>query len=333
MLSQISKWLRRPSDDQRYWDEALRILQKINPNLVLAKLPWWKRLLVRTLVWFPRRQFTDTWLAKKPNKAELASGVAMPLMGRDKDSRAFEIQVRVLEYAIQLRKAVYRGELRLAAMPDPESEKKKAEPAPQSRRLTPEKGADVTIRSLMAQIRQVSITSDAMSDIEADYWNKLATIAWEAAEYERKERKGDPGPWLRRARQYIDIASTGRPTWTPAQLNLARITAMDGNRDTAIDILDRILGKEMPPQPVPPSTPATRPDESEAIVALIQKMAIERDPSVLADLIRRDYGPISRNTVRKVTGALAGTIDGKFLDDLFRLLSPVPAPLVEKSPT
>ena len=330
MLRQISKWLRGTSDDQKYWNQALRILQEINPNLILHKLPWWERVVVRIL---PRLQLTDAWVDKKPSKAELAEGVALPLKGRDNDSRAFEIQVRVLEYAIQLRKAVYRGELKLETLPDPDSDKKEGPASRPIRSLTPQEGADITIRSLMVQIKQVSITNDAMSDIELDYWNKLATIAWEAAKCERDERNGDPTPWLKRARQYAGIALKDRPNWTPAQLNLARITAMEGDSETALEVLDRILGKEMPIQTAPLPTPAARPEESAAIVALIQKMAIERDPRVLADLIRRDYGPISRNTARKVTAALAGIVDGKFLDDIFGLLSAVPDPSAGKGPT
>jgi len=327
MLRQISKWLRGTSDDQKYWNQALRILQEINPNLILHKLPWWERVVVRIL---PRLQLTDAWVDKKPSKAELAEGVALPLKGRDNDSRAFEIQVRVLEYAIQLRKAVYRGELKLETLPDPDSDKKEGPASRPIRSLTPQEGADITIRSLMVQIKQVSITNDAMSDIELDYWNKLATIAWEAAKCERDERNGDPTPWLKRARQYAGIALKDRPNWTPAQLNMARITAMEGDEKAALALLDSILGTS---KPAPKPAPAHRPEDSDAIVALIQKMAIERDPLVLADLIRRDYGPISRSTVRKVTAALAGTIDGKFLDDIFGLLSPVPDPSADKGPT
>lgn len=319
MLSGMPKWLRKPSDNQRYWDQALRILRTINPDLILAKRPLWERVWVRILFSLPRREFTDALLTERPSKTQVSTGVALPLKGKDKDSRAFEIQVRVLDYVIELRKALYRGELDLSSMPGgPSSANRKADSAKTSSRVAVT-DADITIRSLMAQISDVSITSDAMNDIEADYWNKLASIAWEGAQYEREIRKGDPAGWLKRARQYIDIAIKGRQgNWEPAQLTLARITAMEGDRTKAIDILGRILGVEPPAPSQPP--PAPQPEESDAIVALIKKMAIERDPKVLADIISKNYGTLSRITIRKITTALVGSLDSRFLDDLLRHL-------------
>src|ERR1700730_4939961 len=98
MFKQIFKlWhTEKPIDDRMHWDAALRILQTIGPRLV------------------PRR-----------NSSEVSEGVAVPLKKKRPEQRRFEIQVRVLQYAIQLRKAVYgRHKLTLQDLPqDQESEK------------------------------------------------------------------------------------------------------------------------------------------------------------------------------------------------------------------
>jgi hypothetical protein len=307
----------KPSDDQRHWDQALRILQHVDPNLVLHKLPWWKRQFVRVRFWFPHRAATDAWLKRKRKPSEVSAGLAAPLQAKDKESRAFEIQVRVLEHAIQLRKALYRGELSLDDMPEnEESEKELAESAARGfRRTRNANNAAATVRALMVRIQDGAISERAADDIIADYWNKLATIAWEAAQLAREKRSGEPYPWLERAREYIAIALKDRPTWTPAQLNLARITAMEGERDKALDILERILGEET--KEAPPPTAPVRIDDSSAIANLILKMAIGRHPADIAHLIQRNYAPLSKDTLRKVTEALAGKVDAELLVEIF----------------
>lgn len=315
-------------DDVRHWDGALRILQTIDPNLVLTRLLWRDRFVARVrFVWWPKlslglseRRAVDEWLnqQKTPTPAELSAGVSAPVKATAEESRAFELQIRVLEYAIQLRKAVYRRDLTLDVLP----------PADRANEGAADKA---TIRNYMATIEDDrALDPESAKDIAADYWNKLAYVCCEAAEHNLQHI---PSEWLARAENYLHVVNKYRLDWGPAQLTWARVEKLQGHDSQALQRLDCILGKETPPQLAPQPAPMPRPEESEAIVALIQTMAIERDPGVLANLILRDYGPVSRSTVRKVTEALAGKIDGKFLDDIFGFLSPVPDPSAGKGPT
>jgi hypothetical protein len=128
------------------------------------------------------------------------------------------------------------------------------------------------------------------------------------------------GPWLQRARKYIDIARDGRPNWTPAQLNLARILAAEGNKEEALATLANVLGKKKEAKPDPAPAPPPSPD-SDAIADMILKMAVERNAQAVAAHIQRSYGDLSQDTVRKVTEALAGKVDAGLLNDI---LSAVP---------
>jgi hypothetical protein len=118
--------------------------------------------------------------------------------------------------------------------------------SPESERARLRPGTAATVRAFMASIQEATIPSEAAEDIIADYWNKLASVAWEAAQLEREAARG---PWLKQAREYIDIALKGRPNWTPGQLNLARVSASEGNIEQALKTLERILGKEKQPTP------------------------------------------------------------------------------------
>lgn len=222
-------------DYPRHWDAALRVLQKIDPNLVLTRLPLRERVRARFRFWFGTEKTVDAWLnARRPTHSEVVAGVAAPLKQEYGEGKAFGLQLRVLEYTIQLRKAVYRGQLLLSEMPQsPESERAQLNPS-----------STDTVRTFMASIEESRLPSEAAGDIIADYWNKLALVAWEAAQLERGAARA---PWLKQAREYIDIALKGRPNWTPGQLNLARVSASEGNIEQALKTLERILGKEREP--------------------------------------------------------------------------------------
>jgi len=319
------------NDDQMHWNAAVRILQKIDPRLVMTRLSRkqrfeaWLRFKLGNL---GIRNPIDAWLNQhKRNSSEVSAGVAVPLKEKHGEDRAFEIQVRVLEYAIQLRKQVYGGRrLTLEDLPqDQESEKTRARlVAKGGARTAGIAGAGATVRDFVARIQEDTIPSEAQKDIVADYWNKLAFISWEKAKLEKEQ--GD-GPWLRQARKYIDIALKGRPTWTPAQLTLARITAAERSTEEARKILARVLGKKNENVPAPALPPASAP-ASDAIADMILKMAVERDPEAVASHILRSYGALSQDTVRKVTLALAGKVDARLLNDIFIKvpITPVSAP-------
>lgn len=317
-----------PTEDQKHWDAALRILQQINPDLVLSRLGWWERVRARTRFRLANQNAIDDWLdQQKPNPSEVATGVAAPLKSQHGESRAFEIQVRVLEHAIQLRKAVYRGDLSLDVMPlSPTKERDRVQADEQSA-IQPVSvdNTEATVRGLMTKIQDGTIPSEAADDIVADYWNKLALVAWEAAQQtEDIEQKLH---WLYQAEQYLAIALKGRPNWAPAQLASARINAAEGYKKEALAALERILGREPIKRDAPPS-PLPQPSPADEIVQLIQNMLVERDPAVLASHIERSFAPLSQDTVRQVTERLAGKVDGRFLDDVFRkiTLAPVPPP-------
>src|SRR5258708_15175698 len=105
------------SEDQRWWDAALRILQKIDPNMVLTNLSWQERVYARLRFWFGSQRTIDAWLnGRRPDQTEVVAGVAAPLKQEYGQSQAFGLQLRVLEYALQLRKAGYRRQLRLEEM-------------------------------------------------------------------------------------------------------------------------------------------------------------------------------------------------------------------------
>jgi hypothetical protein len=316
-----------PDDDQMHWNAALRILQKIDPQL-LAMRPSFKQ---RMAAWLhPRwgilgsKGRIGAQLNQHRRKAsEVSGGVAIPLKEKKGEERAFEIQVRVLEYAIQLRKAVHGGrKLTLEDLPlDQETEKKHARAVAGASGIA---GAGATVRDFVARIQEDPIPSKAQQDIVADYWNKLAFVAWERATLERGKVDVD---WLKRARKYIDIARNGRSNWTPAQLNLARIlegereeaeaegkkAEAEGKKTEALDTLAKVLGtKRAKPAPSPPPPVP----DSDAIAGVILKMAVERNPKAVAAHIQRSYGALSQETVRKITEALAGKVDAGLLDDI-----------------
>src|SRR5262249_54409015 len=155
-------------------------------------------------------------------------------------------------------------------------------------------------------IGEAEIPSEATRDIVSDYWNKLASIAWEATLLEDQDKRE---PWLKQARMCINVALEGRPNWTPGQLNLARIHAAEGDVEKALAILERIIGKEDTAKQTVPVAEVPQ-DNSDAIISLITKMAVERNPTAVAGHILRCYGPLSRESVRKVTEAVAGKVDG-----------------------
>ncbi len=288
------------NDDQMHWNAAVRILQKIGPRLVMTwlsrkqRFEAWLRFKLGNL---GIRNPIDAWLNQhKRNSSEVSAGVAVPLKEKHGEDRAFEIQVRVLEYAIQLRKQVYGGrKLTLGDLPqdqDQESKNTRAKVVAKGAKTAALAGAGATVRDFVARIQEDTIPSEAQKDIVADYRNKLAFISWEKAKLEKE--RGD-GPWLRQARKYIDIALKGRPTWTPAQLNLARITAAEGNTQEALKILERVLGKKRESVQVPVVAPAL---SSDAITDMILKMDVERS---LGDIAQRIIRKVTEERERKVT--------------------------------
>jgi hypothetical protein len=244
-MSEITKpRAEKPNDDQMHWNTALRILQKIDPRLLMAKPSFKQRMVAWMGSWrriFGLAELADARLSQhRRNASEVSAGVAIPLKQKQGEDRAFEIQVRVLEYAIQLRKTVHGGrKLTLEDLPqNPESEKKHARAVAGASGTA---GADATVRDFVARIQEDPIPSGAQKDIVADYWNKLAFIAWERATLDKTQVDSD---WLQRARKYIDIARAGQPNWTPAQLNLARILAAEGKKGEALNTLTKVLGKK-----------------------------------------------------------------------------------------
>jgi hypothetical protein len=327
MFHQITKLWRakEPSDEQMHWNVALRILQRIDPRLVMTKLSRKQRMAAwfrfRLAGWGYRDPF-DAWLNQhKRNATEVSAGVEVPLKEKQGEDRAFEIQVRVLEYAIQLRKTIYgHRPLPLNALPqDQESEMVRARTGNRStRRGSGLDGVGATVRDFIANIQQDTIPSEAQTDIVADFWNKLAFIAWEKSKLE-SESAG--GPWLTQARKYINIVLKVRPGWTPAQLNLARILAAEGKKQQALDTLVKVVGK-VKPKPQSPAVPPV--SNADAISNLILKMAVERDSAAVANLIQRSYGALSQDTVSKITQALAGKVDSALLSEI---ISKLPATL------
>jgi hypothetical protein len=328
MFQQFTKLWRakEPSDDQMHWNVALRILQRIDPRLVMTKLSRKQRMAA----WFRFRLASlgyrdpfDAWLNQhKRHSTEVSAGVAVPLKRKEGADRAFEIQVRVLEYAIQLRKTIYGGrKLTLDALPrDLESEANRARS--RSKGTSRASGLDsigATVRDFIARIQDDTIPSEAQKDIAADYWNKLAFIAWEKS---KLEKEGPGGPWLTQARKYIDIALKGREGWTPAQLNLSRILTAEGNKQKALDTLVKVLGRKKQNAPAPAPPPVSN---SDAIADLILRMAVERDSQAVASLIQRSYGALSQDTVREVIRALAGKVDALLLNDILGKVPITPA--------
>src|SRR5260370_28576855 len=102
MLQQIAKlWrAREPRDEQMHWNVALRILQRIDPRLVMTKLSRKQRVaawLRYRLASLGYRDPFDAWLNQnKRNATEVSAGVAVPLKKKEGEDRAFEIHVRVL---------------------------------------------------------------------------------------------------------------------------------------------------------------------------------------------------------------------------------------------
>src|SRR5258708_16485589 len=192
----------------------------------------------------------NEWLrnVKRAGK-EVSEGVSVPLKSTHGESRAFELQVRVLEYAIQLRRAIYNKQrhLTLEQLPqDTENEQSRALRAKNEAGKTgktdePESAPDEdtqsapipgdTVRTYIAKIQKDEIPSPAMKDIVADYWNKLASVAWEKATL---SDTGQKEPWLKQARKYMDIARQDRPNWIPGQLTRARIEATEGHKAEAL---------------------------------------------------------------------------------------------------
>jgi hypothetical protein len=305
----------RHSRTQRNWDDALRILQKIDPDRVLGKLHWFDRMRLRFSLHFLDRADLNIWLDKhKPSLAEWSAEVTAPLKAKDAEGRAFELQVRVLEYGIQLRKAVYRKQLQLDELPVDEDDERERVGQSGSRRSA---RSGATVRDYMARVKEdKSIPPDTANDIVADYWNKLAMICWEAAKlnYEPVLQS----EWLQRAQTYIDIVVKARAHWAPAQLTLARISAEQGDDAAAKKYLAWILGTTVKAKAPTAPPPTPQPDDSTAISNLILKTAAERNSGSLARLIFQGYAPLSTDTIRKVLDALAGRVDLEFLEQIFR---------------
>lgn len=326
--------------DQRYWDGALRILQKINPRLVLRKLPLKERLLARFRFWFFTQPALDSWLNRQTSRpTDVAAGLTAPLTRGYWKDKAFEIQLRVLEYSIQVRKAVHGGKLDVDDLPlSPRSDKAGlGPPLKRPNRAVGFYSVGVTVGAFMARIEETSIPSEAEKDIVADYWNKLAFIAWEAAEIQkRKGHKDLSKEWLQRARDYIEMALKGRPNWTPGQLNLARICAAENKSQEALSILERILGEEKQERELTIAKPARESPASggslheeehvKEIANIIVETVEEKDFVAMAGLIRKGYGSLSRRVVGKVTAALAGKVPVRELHEIFRHITVTSVP-------
>jgi hypothetical protein len=281
-----------------HWDTALRILQTLDP-----RLPTTAR-----------------------NASQVSAGVAAPLEGTLPEERAFEIQLRVLEYAIQLRKTVHSNrELDPKELPrDQRSEKDLAHASAKKRAKASESkpagivtagtgspgnldGTAASVREFIARIQDDTIRSAAQNEIVADYWNKLAFVAWERATLDGQVDT----KWLQLARQYIEIVKAGRPNWSPSQLNEARIldaerkkaeaerkkaeaegkkaeaegkkAEAEGKKAEALDTLAKVLGKKKDAQVTSAVKPAA--SQPDSITNAIPK-AEDKPQHSYADVLR-----------------------------------------------
>ena len=103
--------------NQKYWDQALQILNRIKP-FRFTVLPLGKRILARIYAFFRSEEnLVAEFAGKIADGSEGATGIAASAASALADSKALELQIEMLDGFIKLRKAARNKDLRLGELP------------------------------------------------------------------------------------------------------------------------------------------------------------------------------------------------------------------------
>jgi hypothetical protein len=218
---------------QKNWEDAKAILETINPD-PLHKLGdnWQYWLLLKRLFRLPI-DWVLSRIVRFREQLEGATGLAASIASAVAETEALKLQVELAFHFINLRKN--ESIISLSRLPETAAPETKSQFS---------SGDFKPILDLLARIKKANIPTTARNDLVADYWNKLAFVAWERAleeEYQFDE-------WLQRVELYLNFIN--RPTWTPWQMNKVRLLLAKAVTDKnpsecyeeAKKMLTRILG-------------------------------------------------------------------------------------------
>jgi hypothetical protein len=289
------------------WKNAIETLSHMDLDQSgLATLPAWKRILARLVTPF---------VAQERNVANFAGqlfrqmggehGVLSSLSKAKAEQEALRLQVELLKNFL-----IWRYNSRTDPGQDPAIDAKTKKYF-----LERTEVAVGWLAGFVQRIRKSPIPSEAMDDMEADYWNKTAFLMWEQTI--RETDLTVRGILLQQAKTSIEKAMNlkGRKNWTPAQLNLARILLAQGSIADTKKVLDAILGAEPVKAPVSTSSPKqTAPIDT--IVDLIVRMAPANNGQAIAQSIRAAWGKLDREIIQAILIATAGRVEPNLLSQV-----------------
>ena len=287
------------------WEIAEALLTKLQKSRG-QRITFVSRILSRTVLFFRANSFA--W-------------------NIDAEDQALSLQIQMAQYFIELRR-----EARTKELPQPVWLSKSLQIEPTQ--VEPHSTSSQTLR-LLESIQSADIPANAKKDMVADYWNKWAFITWERALLE--ESAVDRANWLGYVDRFVNLIHQDheRESWTPLQMTelrllLARsVTGEDQAeagqiseevKEDAQLILNRVLG--VAPTVSASLTPTDlTPEDAERIAMIIHRMSEVPDPIAIGSNLRRVYPNLSQETLRTVTGMLAGAIKPDLLDQILRQYS------------
>jgi tetratricopeptide (TPR) repeat protein len=281
------------------WRDAIEILSQIDlDHPDLSALPRWKRIMARLMIPFMDQERNVVYFAGRLfRQLGGEQGVLSSLARARAEQEALRLQVELLKSFLNWR---YNSRTQLEADPKIDTKTKQE-------LLRRAEVAVGWLSSFVQLIQKAGIPSDARDDMEADYWNKTAFLLWEQATREKDLPFVDM--LLQQAETSVKRAMSlkGRKSWTPAQLNLARILLAQGKTDETKKALDAILGVD--PSPIPaPVVPVEESTSVDTIVDLILKMAPANDGQAIAESIQAAWGKLDREAIQTILARLAGQL-------------------------
>jgi hypothetical protein len=294
-------------NDTDAWINAIGILSRMNLNTPdLSSMPRWKRVLAHVITPFiDQEQIVADFAGRLFRQAAGEQGVMSSLARAKAEQTALRLQVELLKSFLVWR---CNSQVRSPASTSFNSTKED----------TLRKESEVAVAWLsgfIARIRKSPIPSEAMDDMEADYWNKTAFLLWEQSRNQNEIQYRDL--ILQQAHTSVTRAMklSGRKNWTPAQLNLARILLSQGRADEAKKVIDAILGILSIPVP----SQVVVPEEGisiDAIAELIVKMAPANNGDAISQAIYTAWGKLDRKTIQRLLLAVAGRVEPVLLNEI-----------------
>jgi hypothetical protein len=325
------------------WDIALKILRSlIVPGYEFSGSNKNSQTLIRGPRWSPGTTLRLVWRGETGGDIPGAAASASTYLA---EKSAFNAQLEMLIWFLQLRQAARGGSLNVGLFPLPPASEPPQPPEPDSvlsevglHRINdfqdardifeesakiPKGGQDnggayasKQLISFISTIEQRALPAQAKSDLTADYWNKWSRVALEFA-LRPGHSQSETLKLLQLAANYASESEQEKGTnlWIPALLNQAFASALAGS--DAQPLLAAVVGQDQT-VPLPPPTKTT---DVTAIVNYILQMPSGTSAGTIANLVLRAFGPLKKNTLQEVVRGLDyDKLRVELIDEISQLL-------------